>query len=411
MLADGTVVRGRGDRRRAAAAGWPRARSCSTRCSPATRRCCPTRATPARSSPSPTRTSATTAPTPPTTRAASPFCRGVVVRDLARRRVELARRRRPRRLPATPRRPRHRRDRHPPPHPPHPRRRRHARRVRHGRRRRRLKAAAVDEPGTDGVDLVATVTTAEPYTVGDGPRRVVAYDFGIKTTILRHLVASWPPSRWCRRRRRPPTCWPDSPTACSSRTARAIPATVPYAIEAIGACSARCRSSASASATSCWAPPSAARIEKLPFGHHGGNHPVRHLATGKVEITSQNHNFAVVADSLAGVAELTHVNLNDGVCEGLRVLDAPAFSVQHHPEAGPGPHDSRLPVRPVRRARWTGAAMPKRDRHRIDPADRLRADRHRPGVRVRLLGHPGVPRAPRRRATGSSSPTRTRRRS
>ena len=83
-----------------------------------------------------------------------------------------------------------------------------------------------------------------------------------------------------------------------------------------------------------------AHTEKLPFGHHGGNHPVRRLSTGAVEITSQNHNFAVVADSLAGRAEMTHVNLNDGVCEGLRVLDAPAFSVQHHPEAGPGPHDS-----------------------------------------------------------------------
>jgi carbamoyl-phosphate synthase small subunit len=79
---------------------------------------------------------------------------------------------------------------------------------------------------------------------------------------------------------------------------------------------------------------------KLPFGHHGGNHPVRNLATGKIEITSQNHNFAVDADSLGGRAEMSHVNLNDGVCEGLRVLDAPAFSVQHHPEAGPGPHDS-----------------------------------------------------------------------
>jgi carbamoyl-phosphate synthase small subunit len=80
---------------------------------------------------------------------------------------------------------------------------------------------------------------------------------------------------------------------------------------------------------------------KLPFGHHGGNHPVRHLATGAVEITSQNHNFAVDADSLAGRAELTHVNLNDGVCEGFRLTAAVAFGVQYHPEAGPGPHDSR----------------------------------------------------------------------
>ena len=79
---------------------------------------------------------------------------------------------------------------------------------------------------------------------------------------------------------------------------------------------------------------------KLPFGHHGANHPVKDLTTGTIEITSQNHNFAVGIDSLAGVADLTHVNLNDGVCEGLAARDANAFSVQHHPEAGPGPHDS-----------------------------------------------------------------------
>ena len=80
---------------------------------------------------------------------------------------------------------------------------------------------------------------------------------------------------------------------------------------------------------------------KLPFGHHGGNHPVRDVHSGRIDITSQNHNFAVDADSLAGVGELTHVNLNDGVCEGMRLTDANAWSVQHHPEAGPGPHDAR----------------------------------------------------------------------
>ncbi len=79
---------------------------------------------------------------------------------------------------------------------------------------------------------------------------------------------------------------------------------------------------------------------KLPFGHHGGNHPVRRLATGRVEITSQNHNYAVAEGSLAS-AEITHVNLNDGVIEGVRSRDTPAFSVQYHPEAGPGPHDAR----------------------------------------------------------------------
>jgi carbamoyl-phosphate synthase small subunit len=79
---------------------------------------------------------------------------------------------------------------------------------------------------------------------------------------------------------------------------------------------------------------------KLGFGHHGANHPVRDERTGRVEITSQNHNYAIELDGVPGV-ERTHVNLNDGVVEGFRLRDAPAFGVQHHPEAGPGPHDAR----------------------------------------------------------------------
>jgi carbamoyl-phosphate synthase small subunit len=79
---------------------------------------------------------------------------------------------------------------------------------------------------------------------------------------------------------------------------------------------------------------------KLHFGHHGTNHPVRRLATGAVEITSQNHNYALDAGSIPG-AEVTHVNLNDGVLEGIAAPAAGAFSVQYHPEAGPGPHDAR----------------------------------------------------------------------
>jgi carbamoyl-phosphate synthase small subunit len=88
-----------------------------------------------------------------------------------------------------------------------------------------------------------------------------------------------------------------------------------------------------------------ARTYKLPFGHHGGNHPVRRLDTGQVEITSQNHNYAVDGSTLPTsgrlAAEVTHVNLNDGVVEGLRCTAVAAFSVQYHPEAGPGPHDAR----------------------------------------------------------------------
>jgi carbamoyl-phosphate synthase small subunit len=79
---------------------------------------------------------------------------------------------------------------------------------------------------------------------------------------------------------------------------------------------------------------------KLGFGHHGANHPVMDLQTGRVEITSQNHGFAVEAESLEGKAELTHRNLNDHTVEGLRGRGTPFFSVQYHPEASPGPHDS-----------------------------------------------------------------------
>ena len=80
---------------------------------------------------------------------------------------------------------------------------------------------------------------------------------------------------------------------------------------------------------------------KLRFGHHGGNHPVRHVPSGRVEITSQNHNYAVAVDSLPAGTEVTHVNLNDGDIEGVRTPAQRAFSVQYHPEAGPGPHDAR----------------------------------------------------------------------
>jgi carbamoyl-phosphate synthase small subunit len=82
------------------------------------------------------------------------------------------------------------------------------------------------------------------------------------------------------------------------------------------------------------------RTYKLGFGHHGANHPVKELDTGKVEITSQNHGFAVDVDSLAGKATLTHTNLNDQTVEGMTLGGRPVFSVQYHPEASPGPHDA-----------------------------------------------------------------------
>ena len=83
-----------------------------------------------------------------------------------------------------------------------------------------------------------------------------------------------------------------------------------------------------------------AKTYKMPFGHHGANHPVRDILTGKVEITSQNHSFAVDTDTLPAHLEMTHVNLNDGTVEGLKHRTVPIFSIQYHPEAAPGPLDS-----------------------------------------------------------------------
>jgi carbamoyl-phosphate synthase small subunit len=203
-----------------------------------------------------------------------------------------------------------------------------------------VRTAAVNEPGTDGIDLVAQVTTPEPYTVGGGGAfRIVAYDFGIKRTILRHLSrfgmvevvpASTPAADVLARQ----------PDGVFLSNGPGDPVEVPYAIEAIGGLLGNLPIFGICLGHQLLGRALGASTVKLPFGHHGANHPVKDLTTGKIEITSQNHNFAVDASTLPSGAELTHVNLNDGVCEGLQVTDVDAFSVQHHPEAGPGPHES-----------------------------------------------------------------------
>jgi len=207
-----------------------------------------------------------------------------------------------------------------------------------------LGRAAQAEPGTDGIDLVATVTADEPYVIesvrDDGRRRrIVALDYGMKTTIGQHLatlgtVEVVPAS----------TSAADvlarEPDGVFLSNGPGDPAAVAHAVDTIGGLVDRVPIFGICLGHQLLSRTVGATTVKMPFGHHGGNHPVKHLTTGRIEITSQNHNFAVDAGSLGTVAEMTHVNLNDGVCEGMRLLDAPAFSVQHHPEASPGPHDS-----------------------------------------------------------------------
>lgn len=202
-----------------------------------------------------------------------------------------------------------------------------------------LLAAARSEPGTDGVDLVTSVTCAEPYLVGDGPRRVVAYDFGIKSTMVRHL------GRLATVEVVPASTTADevlarAPDGVFLSNGPGDPAALPAATQAIAGLLGRVPVFGICLGHQLLATALGATTYKLSFGHHGGNHPVRRVATGAVEITTQNHNFAV-ADGTVDGADVTHVNLNDGVVEGLACRDVPAFSVQYHPEAGPGPHDAR----------------------------------------------------------------------
>jgi carbamoyl-phosphate synthase small subunit len=207
--------------------------------------------------------------------------------------------------------------------------------------RDRLRRAAATAPSTDGRDLVREVTRAAPTVRGRGPYRVVAYDFGVKEAILRQLdelatVTVVPAAT-------PAAAVADlEPDGVFLSNGPGDPAALPGIQAQIGELLADGRVPVFGICLGfqLLAGALGARTFKLPFGHHGGNHPVRHVSGGRVEITSQNHNYAVDAATLSG-AEVTHVNLNDGVVEGVRCTDVPAFGVQYHPEAGPGPHDAR----------------------------------------------------------------------
>ncbi|HPF69809.1 MAG TPA: glutamine-hydrolyzing carbamoyl-phosphate synthase small subunit [Candidatus Krumholzibacteria bacterium] len=220
-----------------------------------------------------------------------------------------------------------------------------------------LVARARALPPIESVDWVARVTTKEPYRYAqlpqaNAPCEVAVLDCGVKQSILHRLAAEG-----CRVRVFP------AHTPAADLLARPTegvflsngpgdPASQPQLVDTVrrvldsglpvfGICLGH----------QLMARALGAETIKLPFGHHGANHPVRNLATGRVEITSQNHNYAVPDGSLdPAVARVTHRSLNDGSVEGLEVPDRPVYSVQYHPEAAPGPSDSLYLFRRFREA-------------------------------------------------------------
>ena len=209
-------------------------------------------------------------------------------------------------------------------------------------------------PDIEGRDLVQEVTCSEPYdweegtwhwnaptSRGEGTFRVAAYDYGIKENILRLLVDAGAKVRVF-----PATASADEiieygPDGVFLSNGPGDPEGVTYAINNVRNLIGRKPVFGICLGHQILGLALGGKTFKLPFGHHGVNHPVRRLDTGQVEITSQNHNFAVDPESVRSECDITHINLNDQTVEGMAHRKHPVFSIQYHPEASPGPHDSR----------------------------------------------------------------------
>ena len=228
----------------------------------------------------------------------------------------------------------------------------------------------------DGTDLARVVSTKSVYEFGPDDARnqssdtllpvqsqgdcnlhVVAYDFGIKHNILRMLTREGCKVTVVPAETSAEDALALKPDGIFLSNGPGDPEPVDYAVKAIRNMMGRVPVFGICLGHQLCGLALGGRTYKLKFGHHGGNHPVRNNATGKVEITAHNHNFAVDPDSInANEVELTHVDLNDQTLEGLRHKTLPLFSVQYHPEAAPGPHDSHYLFRDFRKMmeEWKG---------------------------------------------------------
>ena len=193
--------------------------------------------------------------------------------------------------------------------------------------------------GLDGQDYVKVVTTDKPFEWSEqGKYHVVACDFGCKYNILRQLAAHDMRVTVVPARTTAEEILSLKPDGVFLSNGPADPAAVTYAIENIRVLLGKVPLMGICLGHQLLGLASGAKCSRLKFGHHGCNHPVKNLLTDSVEITSQNHNYALC--DLPNTLEVTHINLNDRTVEGIRHKLYPAFSVQYHPEAAPGPHDA-----------------------------------------------------------------------
>ena len=219
-----------------------------------------------------------------------------------------------------------------------------------------LVAKANAAASTDGRDLAKVVSCSTPYSWNEayadsypdeidpaskpGSMRVVAYDFGAKRNILRSLVHCGFDVTVVPAQTSADDVLGMDPDAVFLSNGPGDPAAAKPSIDAVANLVGKKPIFGICLGHQILSIVLGAQTKKMPFGHHGANHPVRDLVTGRIEITSQNHSFAVDQNTLPSDVELTHINLNDQTVEGVRHKTASVFSVQYHPEAAPGPLDS-----------------------------------------------------------------------
>jgi carbamoyl-phosphate synthase small subunit len=226
-----------------------------------------------------------------------------------------------------------------------------------------LRERAIEAPSMEGQNLVDAVTCREPYAwrepdawlPAERPQpayRVVAYDFGIKRNILRRLVDAGFDVTVVPAHTTAADVLAMEPDGVFLSNGPGDPAAVPYAAEAVASLIGQVPIFGICLGHQILGLALGGKTSKMRFGHHGANQPALVHATGRVAITSENHGFAISPASLAGRAdiEITHTNLNDGTVEGIRHARLPVFSVQYHPEASPGPHDTTYLFQDFRRA-------------------------------------------------------------